>query len=101
VEVEVLDVGVARVLEAVHDERWRDRDRARREHVVDAVGPREDGQLALEHVEEVVVLAVHVRAGAVAARPEARPGRDELLPVGEDLDPPLGRVADDLAAGGR
>ena len=44
------------------------------------------------------VVDVEVRAGA--ARAEARPGRVQGVVVGEDLDPPIRRVADDLAFAG-
>ena len=63
--------------------------------------PTNDGQLALEHVEEVGVLPVHVRRRAVAVRAEARPGRVQLVAVGQDLEPALRDVADDLAAARR
>ena len=99
-EVQVLDVRVARVAKAVDDQR-RDGDEgpgARRDLLVVGELHRE---LALEDVEEVGVLAVDVEAGAVAARTEARPGGVELVAVGEDEDGAVGRVADHLAAAGR
>ena len=42
-----------------------------------------------------------VEVCAFAIRAEARPRRVQRLVVGEDLDPPLRRVADDLAAARR
>jgi hypothetical protein len=54
--------------------------------------------LALEHVEEVGVMVVDVQVGALAVRAEARPRRVQALVVEEDLDVPVRRVADDLAA---
>jgi len=41
---------------------------------------------------------VHVRRRAVAVRAEARPGRVQLVAVGQDLEPALRDVADDVAA---
>ena len=61
-----------------------------------AVGTELDGQLAVEHVEEVGVVAVDVQVGAVAAGAEARPRRVQAVVLGEDLDAAVGRVADDL-----
>jgi hypothetical protein len=43
------------------------------------------------------VLVVDVRGRAVPVRREPRPRHDEPRLVAQDLDPPLGRVADDLA----
>ena len=101
VEVEVAQLRVASVPEAVDDERRHERERARRDDdrlVLDAEPHRE---LALEHVEAVDVVAVDVEVGAQAVRREPRPRRVDRLVVGEDLDTPLGRVADHLAAAGR
>jgi len=58
---------------------------------------RLERQLAREDEEEVVVIAMDVRRSAVSTGPKARPCDDELFPVAEDLDPPPGRVADDLS----
>ena len=66
-----------------------------------ALRPEPQGELALEHVEQVGVLAVDVQVGAVAARPEARPRGVQAVVAREDLDPAGGRVADDLAAARR
>jgi hypothetical protein len=46
------------------------------------------------------VAAVDVKLGAVSAWAEPRPGRMEQIVVGEQLDPAVGRVADDLSAAG-
>lgn len=94
-------LGVAAVAEAVDDQRRDARQRAGRNAHLLTVGPEADGQLAGEHVEEVAVLAVDVQVGALAAGREARPGRVQRVVVGEHLDAPLGRVADDLAAARR
>ena len=64
------------------------------------LGADEEGELALEHVEEVGVVPMDVRARAVAVRAEPRPGHAQLVAVAEDLDPPLRGVADDLALAG-
>ena len=98
VQVEVGDVRVAPVPEAVHDERRHASERPRRHHHALALGSQPDGQLALEHVEEVGVAAVDVQVRALAAGAEPRPRRVQRVVVGEDLDPPVRRVADDLAA---
>ena len=59
--------------------------------------PEPQGQLSVEDVEAVGVLAVDVEIGAHAMRPP--PGCVALsVVVGEDLDAPMGRVADHLAA---
>ncbi len=42
-----------------------------------------------------------VQVSALAARADARPRRVERLVLGDDLDPPVGGVVDDLAAAGR
>ena len=97
-EVEVPDLRVAPVSEAVHDERRHARERPRRNDRSLAVGPQHDGQLAVEDVEHVGVVPVDVEVGTCAPRPEARPRGVQRLVVGEDLDPAVGRVADDLAA---
>jgi hypothetical protein len=47
------------------------------------------------------VAVVDVQVRAVAAGPEARPRRVQRLVLGEDLDPPVRRVAHDLAAARR
>ena len=100
VEVEVAQLGVARVAEAVDDERRHAHERPGRRGRLRVVLELER-ELAREDVEDVVVAAVDVPVGAVAARREARPGRVHRVLVGEDLDAPLGRVADDLAGAGR
>ena len=66
-----------------------------------ALRPEPRGELAVEDVEQVGVVAVDVEVGALAARTEARPRRVQRLGLGEDLDPPVRRVADHLAAPGR
>ena len=100
-QVEVAQLLVPRVPEAVHHERRHARDHPRRHDRGLALGAQQHGQLAGEDVEEVRVMAMDVQVRAVAARPEPRPGRVQRLVVGEDLDAPIGRVADDLAAAGR
>ena len=45
--------------------------------------------------------AMHVGVRSLTMRPEPRPGGMERVLVGEDLDPPVVRVADDLAPAGR
>ena len=101
VEVEVAELRVARVPEAVHDERWNARERPRRHDDALVLDAEPDRQLALEHVEEIGVETVDVQVGALAVRAEARPRRVQRLVLGEDLDPPVRRVADDLAAAER
>jgi hypothetical protein len=101
VEVEVADLRVAPVSETVYDERRNASERPRRHHNARTLGAQPDGQLALEDVEEVGVAAVDVQVRALAVRAEPRPCRVQRVVVGEDLDPPLRRVADDLAPAGR
>ena len=100
-EVQVARVGVTRVAKAVHDQRRHQRHRPRRHHHVLAVEAEHDGQLALQDVEDVVVMAVDVQIRACTTGGEPRPRRVEGLVVAEDLHPPLRRVADDLAPAGR
>ena len=95
------EIAVARVAETVHDERRREHERPRADLPLRLLGPEDQRELAVEHVEEVAVLQVHVRARAVAVRAEARPGRVQLVAAGQDLEPALRHVADDLAAAGR
>ena len=97
VEVEVAQLGVASVAEAVGDVRRHPGQGPGGRHGLVAVGAELDRQLAGQHVEEVAVPAVDVEVRAGAARPEARPGRVQRVDVGEHLDAPVGRVADDLA----
>jgi hypothetical protein len=97
VEVEIAQLGVAPVPEAMDDEWRRERECAGGEHALLSIGADEERQLAREHVEEIGVAAMNVRAGAVAVRAEPRPGRVQLVLVAEDLYPPLGRVAHNLA----
>jgi hypothetical protein len=85
----------------VDDDGRHAHERPRRHRDDVAVAAERDSQLAVEHVEEVGVRVVHVRLGAVAARAEARPGRVQRVVLGQDLDAPVGRVADDLAAARR
>jgi hypothetical protein len=101
VEVEVAQLRVAPVAEAVDDERWDAGERPRRHHDGLARGSQPDGQLALEDVEDVGVAAVDVQVRALAAGAEPRPCRVQRGVVGQDLHPPVGRVADDLAPAGR
>lgn len=89
------------VPEGVDDERRRDHERPRRHDRFDPIGAEPDRQLAGEHVEEVDVASVNMGIGAVAPRPEPRPGRMELVPVGEQLDAPVLRVADHFTPAGR
>ena len=98
VQVQVLDLGVAGVAESVDDHRRHPGERSGRHDRRLVLEPEPQGQLALEHVEEVGVVVMDVEVGAVAAGREARPGRVQGVVVGEDLDPALGRVADELAA---
>jgi len=60
-----------------------------------------DGHAALQHVEQVGVAAVDVQVGALAARREPRPGGVHRVVLGEDLDPPVGGVGDQLARAAR
>ena len=101
VEVEVAELRVARVPEAVHDERWNACERPRRHDDTLVLDAEPDRQLALEHVEEIGVQTVDVQVRAFAVRTEARPRRMQRLVFGEDLDAPVRRVADDLAAAER
>ena len=101
VEVEVTHFGGARVAKAVDDERRHPRERPGGHGRGLPLGAEPHGELALEHVEHVRVLPVDVEVGAVATGGETRPRRVQGLVVGEDLDPPVGGVADDLAARGR
>ena len=101
VEVEVAHVGLARVAKAVDDIRRHARQRAGRHSDGLALDAEPERQLAVENVEEVGVVMVDVQVGAVATCGEARPRRVQPGVVGEDLDAPVGRVADDLAAAGR
>jgi hypothetical protein len=100
VEVEVADLALARVAEAVDDHR---------RHSGEGPGGHRDGlvldaqpdrKLTVEDVEEVGVPTVHVQVRPLPARAEARPGRVQRIVVGQDLHPPLRRVADDLAPAG-
>jgi hypothetical protein len=100
VEVEVAQLLVGPVPEAVDDERRRQHDRPGPVRRLQPVRPDQHRQLAREDVEEVRVLPVHVRGGAVPVRLEARPGRAQLLAVGQDLDAALGHVPHDVPAAG-
>ena len=82
------------------DERWSDHERSRRGGSLLPVGAEADRQHAVEHVEEVGVMSVDVGIRAVTSRPEPRPRDTQLIAVAEDLDPPPGRIADDLALTG-
>jgi hypothetical protein len=86
VDVEEAHVRGARVAVAVHDEGRHERERARRGGRARAVGPEPQRQLALEDVEQVVVAAVDVEVGAVAARGEPRPRRVQRVGLADDLD---------------
>jgi len=94
-EVEVANLCVAPVPEAVDDVRWHARERPRRHDDRLVLDAEPDCQLTLENIEEV---AVHVQVSALATGAKTRPRRVQQLIVREDLDPPLGRVTDDLAA---
>ncbi len=84
------------------DDEWRrEHERSRRRDRLAPVGSECDRELAREDVEEVGVAAVHVGLRSRAVGPEPRPGGMESIVVGEDLDPPLRRVADHLAGAGR
>jgi hypothetical protein len=98
VEVDVAELRVARVPEAVHDEWWNARERPRRHDDALVLDAEPDRQLTLEHVEEIGVQTVDVQVCAVAVRAEARPRRVQRLVVGKDLDPSVRRVADDFAS---
>ncbi len=100
VEVQVAQLLVACVPEAVHDEWGRERERSGDQRALLPLGAQEEGQLARENVEEVAVGAVDVRRGAVETRAEPGPRRVQLVPVAEDLDAPISAVADDLAPAG-
>jgi len=77
-------------------ERRHSDERSRRYENGSVRHPQPDGQLALEHVEEVCVMVVDVEVRALAMRREPGPGRVQRVVVGQDLDSPFGRVADDL-----
>jgi hypothetical protein len=98
VKVEVAERLVAPVPEAVDDERRHPRERPRRHDHALVLDAESDRQLTLEDVEEVGVMAMDVQVGALAAWAETRPRPVQRLVVGEDLDPPVRRVGDDLAA---
>ena len=97
VQVQVSDLGVAGVAEPVHDQRRDPCQGAGGDRDLLVLGPEPDREHAVEHVEEVGVQVVDVGAGAVAAGGEPRPGRMQLVGVGEHHHPAVGRVADDLA----
>ena len=99
VEVEEAELAVAAVAEAVDDVRRHagQRPGGQRHGVV--VDPQAECQLSLEHVEQIGVTVVHVELGALTTGTEPRPRRRERPVVGEDLDPPPWRVADELAGG--
>jgi hypothetical protein len=101
VEVQVADIRVAPVPEPVDDKRGHPRERSRRHEDRLALGAEPDGQLALQDVEEVGVVAVDVQVGALTVRSESRPRRVQRVVVREDLDASVGRVADDFARPGR
>ena len=100
VEVEVADFRVGSVAEAVDDEGRYSRERSRRHREWLVRASETHGQLALEDVEAIGVVAMDVEVGALAPRPEARPRRVQRLAVGENLDAPVGRVADHLPGAG-
>ena len=100
VEVEIAHHLRARVPEGMDDERRRNHERSCRDGSLLPLGSEADRQLAVEHVEKVGVMSVDVRSRAVTSRPEPRPRDAQLIAVAEDLDPPLGRIADDLALTG-
>ncbi len=89
-EVQVGDVLVARVAEAVDDERRHVGERPSRNDDRLVLDAEPNGQLALEDVEEVAVMAVDVQVRAHTVRPPARPRGVERLVVGDDLDTPVG-----------
>ena len=101
VEVEVAGLGVASVPEAVDHERRHPGEGPCPDRDSFVLAAEADRDLAPEHVEEVAVTAVDVQLGTLAVWPEARPGRVQRLVVGQDLHPPVGRVADDLPAAAR
>ncbi len=85
----------------MHDQRRDAGERPGRHADLLVAGAEPDGQLAVEHVEEVGVAPVYVQVGAVAVRPEARVGYVQGVMVREDRDATVRRVADDLAAARR
>ena len=95
-EVEVADIRVALIEEAVDDERRHARERAGRHSDPLVVDAEPDLEETLEDVEEVRVVSVDVQVGAVVVRAQTPQRRPQSLMVGEDLDPPVDRVADDL-----
>jgi hypothetical protein len=101
VQVEVADLGVAAVAEPVDDERRHPGERPRRHRDRAVLEAQPERELAREHVEEVGVAAMDVQVRSLAARAEARPRRVQPLALGQDLHPPVVRVADDLASAGR
>ena len=100
VEVEVAQLPVTSVPEAVHDERRREGERAGRQEALLTLRAQQKGQLACEDVEEVAVGAVDVEVGAAPARTEPCPRRVQLVLVAKDLDASIQGVADNLAPAG-
>ena len=98
VEVQIANLGVAAVAEAVHHERRDARERAGRHDRSLPIRAEHHGQLALEDEEHVGVLPMNVEVGAFTVWAEARPRRVQRVVIGQDLDSPIGRVTDDLAA---
>jgi hypothetical protein len=97
VDVQPRGVGARAVDEAVHDVgRDGDEGARRRAHPIGA-RPDLEGDLALEHVERVGVLAVHVQVGTALAGAVARPGERQLGASGEEDDRAPLRVGDRLA----
>ena len=101
VEVQVAHVGVARVAEAVDDVRRHPRQRAGRHRQLPVLDAEPHGQLALQDVEEVRVVLVHVQVRALHPGAEARQRRVHRIAVGQDLHPAPWLVTDDLAGAGR
>jgi hypothetical protein len=84
VEVEVPDLAVRVVVEAVDDTGWGDDERARRR--LQRSVRSQERQLAVEHVERVGVPAMDVQRCAALPRSEPRLGHPDLLEVGFDQD---------------
>ena len=99
-EVEVADFRIGSVAEAMDDERRHARERSRGHADRLTLEPEPHGELALEDVEAIGVVVMDMEVGAFAVRTEARPSDVERVVVGEDLDAPVGRIADHLSLAG-
>ncbi len=100
-EVEVAHLRVAVVPEPVDNERRHVCERPRRHEDRLVLDAEPHGQLTVEDVEEIGVVVMDVQVCADGVRPEPRPRRMQRLVVRQDLDAPVGRIADQLALAGQ